>query len=171
MGAPLLLRCPSPLATRPALTTPTRRSAEPLPRAISLLTRGVDHPLLRVRVHDFRSDSVEPLRRDLRVSHPSPQLADEIGEHRALIPRHAIEALQCFLEFPPCLTTEEPLRFNVSFVNAAPRRTQQQVRDVPRLHTLPVSDFRGGLVLLRARHRSRCNRGSELVPHALLEHW
>src|SRR5438045_9218928 len=92
----------------PSRTAHPRRSAEPLPRTISLLSRGVDYPLLRVRVHHLRSDPVEPLRGHLRVAHSSPQLAYELGQHRPLIPRYAIEALHRVFDLPRRLPTAEP---------------------------------------------------------------
>src|SRR5437016_11598183 len=88
---------PTPAST-PTHTphAPADESAEPLPWAISLLSGGVDDPLLRVRVHHLRSHAVEPLCRQLRVPHSPPQLTDEVGEHRPFVPRNAIEALECF---------------------------------------------------------------------------
>src|SRR6476646_6323170 len=147
--APLFVRCASHPATHRPHPPPTPAElAEPLAWAIALLTRGVDHPLLRVRVHHLRSHAVEPLRGELRVSHSPPQLTDEIGQHRPLIPRNAIEALQRLLELPPCLTTEEPLRFDIPFVDTAPRRTEQQVGNVSRLHPLPIGNLRRRFILL-----------------------
>src|SRR5256885_10390723 len=100
-GAPHWRPFPSPeLLTPlplPSLTTHSLDSAEPLPRTVALLTRGVDHPLLRVCVHHLRSHPVEPLRGQLRVAHSPPEFADEIGEHRPFIARNTLEALQRLL--------------------------------------------------------------------------
>src|SRR5690348_6346904 len=60
--APPFDRYSLPLTITPAPSPPPapRRSAKPLPRAIPLLSRGVDHPLLRVRIHHLRSHAIEP---------------------------------------------------------------------------------------------------------------
>src|SRR5437870_733507 len=87
-------------------------SADPLPRTIALLFRGVDDPLLRLRVDDFRGHPIEPGVGQLRVPHAPPQFSDQVGQHCSLIARHPIEASQRLIEFPRSPPPEESFGFD-----------------------------------------------------------
>src|SRR5690349_10686449 len=65
-------------------------SAKPLSGAIALLSRGIDDPLLRLRVDDFRDHPIEPGVRQIRVPHAPPQLADQVCQHRSLVARDPV---------------------------------------------------------------------------------
>src|SRR6476620_4650923 len=67
-------------------------SSEPFARTVALLSRGVQHPLLRAKVRDLCRDAIEPGRRLLQVTDAPPQLAHEVGEHGAFLARDPVEA-------------------------------------------------------------------------------
>src|SRR5438034_9005108 len=97
-----------------------RVSAEPLARTVSLLARGVDDPLLRLRVDDFGGHPIEPGVCKLRVAHSPPQLADQVRQHRSLVARDPVEALERLLELPTRLAPEVPFGFDIPLVHPTP---------------------------------------------------
>src|SRR3954467_9835245 len=96
--------------------------SEPLSRAVPLLARGVEPPLLGLSVRYFRIDAIEPPKRRSRVTDAAPKLSDEIRQHRPLVTADTVEAFQRLLEFPRCLAPEESLGFDVALINATPCR-------------------------------------------------
>jgi hypothetical protein len=113
-----------------------------------LLPRRVQHPLLRLRIDDLRRYAVEPRVCESRVTDAAPQFSDQVGQHRPLVARNAVEGRQRLVELPRGLATEEALGLDITFVDAAPRGAQQEVRHVPRLHPLPLGHLGRGFVLL-----------------------
>src|SRR5213593_3057557 len=105
--------------------------AEPFPRTIPLLSRGVEHPLLRRVVDDFVGDLIEPVVRLAHVTDATPQLTNQIREDGAFVAWNTIEARKRVLEHPRRFATEEAFGFDVAFVHAAPGRAQEQIGDVP----------------------------------------
>src|SRR6185437_15361376 len=159
------------------------RSSEPLARALQLLPRGVDDPLLGDGVDQLIGDPVEPVRGGSGVADPAPELPYEIRQDPALLGRYTVVGGEGPLEHPGGLPAKESFSLDVPLVDAAPRSAQIEVGDVARLHRLPLGDLGRGLVLRRARHlhdveERRRSAGSpartgedrrQLVPHMLLD--
>src|SRR4051812_28985229 len=69
-------------------------SAEPLARAVALLFRRVDDPLLSLCVENLGRHPREPVRGLRAVADTPPELANEICQDRPLFARHAVERRQ-----------------------------------------------------------------------------
>src|SRR5207248_6024355 len=65
-------------------------------------------------------------------------------------------------------SAEIALCLDITFVDAAPGCAQQKIGDVSGIRTLPLSNFRGCFVLLRAANQRRPQR-SKLLENLLLQ--
>src|SRR5215207_2240465 len=87
---PRPISCRSTRVHPPALLPSFPGLREPLARAVALLAGGLDDPLLARRVAHLARHPIEPGASLVNVAHATPQLADEIGDHRALLARERI---------------------------------------------------------------------------------
>jgi len=115
---------------------------------VSLLPSRIYDPMLRVRIGYFGAHLFKPMGRHLQIAHSAPEFSDEICEHGPFIAVDTIVGRQSLLKSPRRLSAEVTLSFDVAFIDAAPRRTEQKVSNSARLPTLPRGHFGRKLVFV-----------------------
>src|SRR5688572_29597063 len=129
--------------------TRRRPLAKPLLRVGPLLIGGGENPMLTLGVRHFVRNAVEPVSGLTQIAHTSPKLANQISEDRPFLDSDSVIAAECLLEAPCRQPAEVSLRFDIIFIDAAPGSTEQKIRNLTRLDSLPLGHLRRGFIFCR----------------------